>query len=129
MLFLRSIASPVYVIIYFFYYSLRVVCWVIRPCRDVSEVPYLHRIFYDPCVLLCDAVSTASSSILLGRLTLEGQGATFRQNVGSHSRTFTVFYLTKPATRIVEPRIVRICAGYMKKYEFVELMCMELFVD
>jgi hypothetical protein len=99
------------------------------PCRDVSEVPYLRSSFYYSGVLLCDTVSMASWSILLGRLTLEGEGVTFRRNVGSHSRTITVSHPTEPAARMIEPHIVHVSTGYVKRYELVELMCIEVVVD
>jgi hypothetical protein len=99
------------------------------PCRDVSEVPYIQSSFYDSGVLLCDPMSMASWSILLGRLTLEGEGGTFRRNVRSHSRTNTLSHPTKPATRLIEPQIVNVNAGYVKRYELVELRCMEVVVD
>jgi hypothetical protein len=98
------------------------------PFRDVSEVPYIQSSFYYSGVLLCDPVSMASWSILPGRLTLEGEGVTLRRNVGSHSRTNTVSHPTKPATRMIEPQIVHISTGYVKRYELVELMCMEVVV-
>ena len=68
-------------------------------------------------------------SILLGRITLDGEGATFRRNVGSHSRTSTVSHTTKSATRMIAPHIVHVSAGYVEGYELVEFMCMEVVVD
>jgi hypothetical protein len=62
----------------------------------------------------------SSWSILLGRLTLDGEGATFRRNVDSHSRNNAVSHTTKPATRMIAPQIVHVSEGYVERYGLVE---------